>query len=48
MGVDGGEGFAPALELGGFKALEDVKGGALVEGGEAHGGGDVGVGATGL
>ena len=44
--MDGGEGFAPAFEPGGFEALEDVEGGELAEGGEAHGGGDVGVGVA--
>ena len=46
VAVDGGEGFAPAFESGGFEALEDVEGGELAEGGKARGGGDVRVGVA--
>ena len=46
--VDGGEGFAPALESGGFEADEDVKGGELAEGGVACGFGYGGVGFAGF
>ena len=44
----GGEGAQRAFEVGGVEAGKDGEGWDLAEGGEACGGGDVGVGVAGL
>ena len=48
VGVDLGEGFAPAFKAGGLKAREDFNGGELAECGEAWGFRYQGVGVAGF